>query len=72
MKVIELKNGRSIDSEEIEKIIVNGQTKDFDKTKHFDVIKILHESLKNMSSIKVVLEDETIIKTGEVARFILF
>ncbi|NFT08737.1 hypothetical protein FDF26_17100 [Clostridium botulinum] len=72
MNVIELKNGRIIDSEEVERIIVNGQTKDFDRTKHFDVVKILHEALKNMSSIKVVLEDETIINIGDVASFIIF
>lgn len=64
MKLLQLKNGEIIDSEEVKSLIINGEKKDYNK-------KLLLNTLKSLIDIGIVLYDGRIIKDIEIKEFYL-
>ena len=64
MKLLQLKTGAIIDSEEVSSLIINGERESYSK-------KLLFDSIKRLVRIELILTDGSIIKDTDVREFYL-
>lgn len=64
MKLLELKNGMTVDDSEVKELSINNERKNYTK-------KLLFDSLKELKRVDIILYDGTVIKDTDVSSFCL-
>ncbi|WP_288326624.1 hypothetical protein [uncultured Clostridium sp.] len=64
MKLLELKNGITVDDSEVKELSINNERKNYNK-------KVLFDSLKELKRVNIILHDGTVIKDTDVSNFCL-